>query len=80
MMTTYDEGQCLVFMELTWPATVMFKGVSLLGQGLENLARLLGNAGMVIRSTPDAGYVEGLPLEFYAPNGTVEGVMLGVDV
>lgn len=80
-MTTYDGNQCVTLMELTWPSTVMFKEISLLGQRLDNLVRLLGDAGIAIRTTPDpdVAYVKGIPLTLYVPNGVVEGVGLGID-
>ncbi|HKU10214.1 MAG TPA: hypothetical protein VJQ61_03170 [Sinomonas sp.] len=77
LMATYDPQDRVVLIEFAEPASPRLVGLALLGLSTDRLGDLLSKIGLASTAEDDAVLVPSWHMSFYAPDGVVEGVLLG---
>ena len=77
LMVTYDSQDRAALIEFAEPASPHLAGSALLGISMGRLRDLLSGLGLDSIAEEDAILVPSWRMSFYAPDGVIEGVLLG---
>ncbi len=78
-MVTYDREGTVCVIEFSAPASVLVRGVELMGRGLDQLLEELQRHDLELVPDDLGAVISGMNVDIYAPDGLVEGVQLGSD-